>query len=446
MIFNTNARRSFTFALIVVVVVALLSCGKKNNSPQEQANKGRQDVGAQEMITEKEAPAAVTEVADGNEEDEEEVDDEKLKDCPLKLNNPESMTIDGVTEITKKLIELELVNVTQEDAYFKSVRSSCGCLEIVDAVEPQVIKPGGKITAKVMLHGSSFTQSGTYSRALFVECRGCRELSIPVKIIATCLVSVEPSPRINLGTFEGADVNWVRQVTIKILDLDNKPDIELKLPKENKRFQFNLVREEGKNAYRFEIRPKLPMPVGRIMEMIFIPVTGIGENNGVKLAITGDVTGMKLNLSTDRLWLQERDLLEKKTAEVSFLVERAADSGKKTDQVAMFTRGIRTRLPSQQEKAKAFVEQGGNLIHEEEEAVHAQGGRKTWEKLAKTLKLVVPEWIQATPEPQDKGVLYKLVVSDEILKQPNRRVLLTLQNGNQPLRKVELRVMTKQDD
>ncbi len=126
------------------------------------------------------------------------------------------------------------------------------------------------------------------------------------------------------------------------------------------------------------------------------------------------------------------------------MVERSAKADQKVDKIAQFTGGMRSRLPSYRHQHEKAVEQGADLIREEEEAVHDQGVRETWEKISKNFKLVAPEWIQVTPEIQDKGLAFKLVVSDEILNQPNRRVLLTLMSGDKPFRRMELRVMAKQ--
>ena len=456
-------RLFFTCIMTFVFAAVLLSC-KKDETPkqseqtaegqsatkteqtvaktEEKADKPKEAVKAEVESTTKKHPHPHDEEED--EDEEEEVDEEKLKDNPLKLVGGEKVVVDGVTEITKKPLEFELVNSSQEDVFYKRVRSSCSCLTLEESPEPQIVKPGEKIVIKSMLYGSSFTQSGTYQRALFVECRGCRELTIPITVIATCLIEVTPSAKINLGTFEGYDVNWVRQVTIKVRGLDKMPNVELKLPNESPRFHFNLVKDEEKGTYIFEIRPKLPMQRGRIQDLIFIPVVGIGENNGVRLFVMGDVTGLNVDLSSSRIWVKEADLLEKKSAEVMITVERSSKADQKNDKINQFMGGMRSRLPSYREQRQKAVEQGANLIAEEEEAVHGMGVKETWEKVSQNMKLVAPEWIQVTPVVQGKGLAYKLVVSDEILKQPNRTVLLTLMSGEKPFRRVELRVMTKQ--
>ncbi|MBR6057315.1 MAG: DUF1573 domain-containing protein [Victivallales bacterium] len=452
-------RRFIIYWFAIACTVAFLSC-KKDEAPKQPEQTAVEQVAPK--AEEQPAAAVAKETvkvevesaqahdhphlhdAEEEDDDEEEVDEEKLKDNPLKLVGMEKMVVEDVTEITEKLLEFEVVNSSQEDVFFKRVRSSCSCLTITESPDPQVVKPGEKIVIKSMLHGSSFTQSGTYPRALFVECRGCREMTIPITVKATCLVEVEPSAKIDLGTFEGYDVNWVRQVTINIRDLDKMPNVELKLPKENPHFNFNLVKEEGKNAFRFEIRPKLPMKRGRIQDIIFIPVIGIGENNGVRLFVRGEVTGLNIDLSSSRVWVKEADLLEKKSAEVTFLVERSLKADQKVDKIGQFMGGMRSRLPSYRHQHAKAVEQGADLIREEEEAVHDQGVKETWEKISKDFKLMVPEWIQVTQEVQDKGVAFKLVVSDEILNQPNRRMILTLMSNDKPFRRVELRVMAKQ--
>ena len=447
-------RRFIIYLFAMACVVALLSCGKDERKKETQASPDGAAAPKMEQAKESEDQKTVKveeeKAVKGHshdeeeEEDEEEVDEDKLKDNPLKLVGAEKIIFEGVSEITEKEQDFELVNTSQEDVFFKRVRSSCNCLEVTECPDPQTVKPGGKIVIKTLLHGSSFALSGTYARALFVECRGCLELSIPITVVATCFIKVEPSSQINLGTFEGVDVNWVRQVVIHIRDMEKIPNLELKLPKENPRFLFNLVKEEGKDAYRFEIRPRLPMPLGRIQELIFIPTIGIGENNGVRLFVRGEVTGMNVDLSASRIWVKEEELQEKKQAEVTFTLKRSDKSEQVVDKVTMFNMGMRSRLPSFQEQRQKDAEQGANLIREEEEAVHEQGVRKTWENISRNLKLVAPEWIQVTPEVQDKGLAYKLIVSDEILNQPNRRVILTLMSGEKPFRKVELRVLAKQ--
>lgn len=459
-------RRFIIYWLAIVCTVAFLSC-KKDEAPkqpeqtavEQAAPKTTEQVApkteeitvkAQETVkneaekAEKGHPHPHPHEAEEEDDDEEDIDEEKLKDNPLKLVGPEKIVVEDVTEITEKPLDFEIVNNSQEDVFYKRVRSSCSCITISESPDPQIVKPGGKIVIKTMLHGSSFTQSGTYQRALFVECRGCREMTIPISIKATCFIEVEPSAKINLGTFEGYDVNWVRQVTINVRDLDKMPNVELKLPKENPHFHFNLVKEEGKNTFRFEIRPKLPMQRGRIQDIIFIPVIGIGEGNGVRLFVRGEVSGLNVDLSSNRIWVKEADLLEKKSAEVTLLVERSSKADQKPDKIGQFMGGMRSRLPSYRDQHQKAVEQGANLIAEEEKAVHELGVKETWEKISQNMKLVVPEWIQATPEIQEKGLAYKLVVSDEILNQPNRRVILTIMSGDKPFRRVELRVMAKQ--
>jgi hypothetical protein len=453
-------RRVIIYCFVFLCAVVLLSC-KKDDAPKQAETAVVEQVAAKTEQTEAtDAKGAVKveaasaahghdhphshDAEEDEDEEEEEIDEDKLKDNPLKLVGAEKIVVEEVNEMTEKPIDFELVNDSQEEVFFKRVRSSCSCLEVVECPDPKAVKPGEKIVIKTMLHGSSFGQSGTYPRALFIECRGCRELSVPITVIAKCIINVEPSAKINLGTFEGVDVNWVRQVTIHIRDMEKIPNLELKLPPENPRFLYNLVKVKGQDAYRFEIRPRLPMPRGQIQEIIFIPTIGIGKDNGVRLIVRGEVTGMKVDLSASRIWVKEEELLEKKQAEVALKVERSDKVAQKPDQVQMFTMGMRTRLPSYQEQQRKDVEQGANLIREEEEAVHKQGVRDTWEKISKELTLEAPEWIQVKPEVQDKGLVYKLVVSDEILNQPNRRVILTLKSGDHPFRKVELRVLAKQ--
>lgn len=448
-------RRFVIYLLAIVLTVVLLSCGKKTASENAKTfsaevsgtpSGGEVSVKTEEAVVQN-GTAAVKKAVEANDDDddeEEEVDEDKLADCPLTLVGTGPIVIENVTELTRKTLEFELVNNTQENAYYKRTRSSCSCIEITEEPERRAVKPGEKIKVKAMLYGNAFSHSGSYPRTLYVECRGCAEMPIQITVIATCLVDVEPSAQIELGRFEGADVNWVRQVTIKISDVPEAKDVEVQMPQESKRFHFNLVKKEGKREYRFEIRPKLPLALGRFAEFVFLPVVGLGEGNGVRLLVQGEVTGMQVALSNDRIWVKEQDLLEKKAAEVSIMLERSTKSEQEPDQISRFMGGIRSRLPSYQDRQRKSIENGADLIREEEEAVHQQGNREAWEKLAKDMKLLAPDWIQVKPEAQDRGLLYKLTVSDELLNQPNRRIVLTLQNKERPVKKVELRVMARQ--
>ena len=133
-------RRFIIYWFAIACTVAFLSC-KKDEAPKQPEQTAVEQVAPK--AEEQPAAAAVkgtvkVEVesaqahdhphshdAEEEDDDDEDVDEEKLKDNPLKLVGMEKMVVEDVTEITEKLLEFEVVNSSQEDVFFKRVRSSC---------------------------------------------------------------------------------------------------------------------------------------------------------------------------------------------------------------------------------------------------------------------------------------------------------------------------------
>lgn len=357
---------------------------------------------------------------DENDDEEEEDDygEEDLPASPFRLAEGDAIDLGEFTEARRHKFRVTIKNTSDKEVFFKRAMSTCACLKLHSYPDPQKVAPGGMLEIQAELIGWRLGQiRGRWTRTLYIESKGYAEGGISVSGTFSPYFVISPATRMDLGDFEGDRVSWKRTFTIRLTDVKRIPDFKLVGPAESKRFNFKLI-QKFEGVFELEVTPKLPLPVGRFSELVFLGTPQINKDMGIRLNVYGCVKGTPpLGVSTNRLAVSEASLKSGKPVEVQFNINQ----GERLDKSQVMYRRLGLRMP----KHRHGGGHSGDIATEEKDPKNART-LKDWQKVSEKLDVTAPAGVTVTKVVTEKGVTFTVKVVDTAMLLEKKRVELEL--------------------
>ena len=382
---------------------------------------------------------------DDNDDDDEELDvDDDLPESPLALVGGEEKSLGELNEASVVEFEVEAENKGAEEVFFKRAMSTCACLKILESPDAGKIAPGARIKIRAQLIGHRLGhQEKKWRRWIYLETKGFSQAALTVSGTFRPLIAISPDATMYLGEFEGADVPWVRTITISATAPEKCPNLTVLPPQESKRFDLKLImKDEKARKFELEIRPNLPMTPGRIAELVFLPVPLLGKDMGIRLRLFGKVLGRKIIMSNKAFRLTESEF-EKDTSVKRTLKVTLTDTEFKQAEVSgpsEIARLLNNGNTHHDHKDKA---KGAFYVNREEQAARAARPADYMEKMLEKIELTSEGVVAVEREAKGNMLEFTLTIFSKILKEPGKKTSLELKLDGKTVKKIDVYVSDK---
>ncbi len=339
--------------------------------------------------------------AEGVQQDDEEVSaDESVTAKPgiLQVFDADSLQMGKMLDREQRDFSFRLRNGQAKPLRLKRVRVNCPCLNLQEVPPAELtLAPGDECQVKGRMDAGKL-KVGKFNRTVLVEVEGEELQLVHITGESIQMLDFEPGPGIDLGTFAGVDVPWSRTIHIKSRFTGDQV-LELLPPPPSENFEYHLEKLSA-TEYRFEFKPKLPLPRGRLKHLLDIPTRGIERYGSVQVGLFGTVTGWQLAMDKRSLVidLKKAQAGQSHVCEVK-IIHRTKES----------MRGDSRRLTRiAREKKKAETQESVQLVSEEETAADSLNKLETWQKIAADIRLNLPEEVALEKVPQADGIMLKM--------------------------------------
>jgi hypothetical protein len=336
----------------------------------------------------------------------------------LQVLDAESLQMGKVLDREQRDFSFRLRNGQEKPLKLNRVRVNCPCLSLLEVPPAEfTLAPGDECQIKGRFDAGKL-KVGSFNRVVLVEVEGEELQLVHITGESVQMLDFEPGPGIDLGTFAGVDVPWSRTIHIKSRFTGDQV-LELLPPPPNENFEYHLEKISA-TEYRFEFKPKLPLPRGRLKHLLDIPTRGIERYGSVQVGLFGTVTGWRL--TTDKRLLMI-DLKKAQAGQAHACEVKIVQENRET------MRGGRRRFTRvAREKKMAETLASVQLVSEEETAADSLNKLETWQKIAAAIRLNLPEGVTLEKVPQADGIMLKMTFPENyFLERPRLTVLVHYQ-------------------
>lgn len=365
-------------------------------------------------------PLALGQVADDDAPDAAATQDAVISTPDLfQVMNPAALQLGTITDFAKRDIRITLRNVHSEPLHIERIRVTCSCLVMGSEIPATLLKPQEEISFATKLDAAEI-KPGPFSRMVLVEVKG-RDISL-VYISGTVqpMLRFTPGRGLALGAFAGRDVSWERSVMIESTFPADQA-ISLQPPAEDELFSYELL-SENPQVCKLNIRPKLPLPVGKLHHPVHLPVAGMDNYGPVIVIISGVVTGWRPQLESNQLniILSEHKPGEAIVKEVRLVMKEQGDE----PQAKRF-------LGASHRQGHDHAETPDNTIAKEELASDITKQITFWEGIAAGLDAPrLPPAVTMTKTPQADSLLLTLSFPADFFVRRRRQIIPFTYNKN----------------
>lgn len=212
--------------------------------------------------------------------------------------NPAALQLGTIMDFAKRDIRITLRNVHSEPLQIERIRVTCTCLTLAPEPPAGLLKPQEEISFTAKLDAAEI-KPGPFSRMVLVEVKGRDITLVYINGTVQPMLTFTPGQALALGTFAGKDVPWERSIKITSA-FSEKQNVLLQAPAEDDLFSYEL-HSDNPQVFSLSIRPKLPLPIGKLHHLVRLPVTGMDNYGPVMLAVNGTVTGWRPVLENNQL-------------------------------------------------------------------------------------------------------------------------------------------------
>lgn len=325
---------------------------------------------------------------------------------PLQLpDNAAEVNLGKLMDRERRQFTVTLRHAGDKPLAIEQIRSTCPCLEIVNAPQPFSLAPGAELTIDALLKANVLSPA-PFGRLIMVNVTGYDPYF--AKVVGEIIknVSFDPAPVIDLGSFVGQTTSWTRTVTLKF-DFPEGKQIVLEQPGESKLFALALS-SPAPNTFTVAATPKLPLPTGKLNEVITLPTRGVEGYGPVQIAFRGAVTGWDVTVAertvtVDTAKIEPGNAL---AAEVTIIPRSEAPLGR--------NQGRRFGGHSH---AKNDDRVAGKHVENEEQAAGELKSKATWQEIAKAIKAELPAGCTAAIVPEDTAIKLRLTFPEQFFAQ-----------------------------
>lgn len=305
---------------------------------------------------------------------------------------------------------VKLVNVSQGVLQVPSVRSTCPCLLIEQSPAPATLQPGGEFLINATLRANMLAV-GKFSRVIMIEVQDFDPLFVKVAGDIDTNVTFEPAPVIDLGNLVGLVTNWERTIKLQF-QFPNDQQIQVHQPEENKYFNLALS-SPAANTFAVTATPKLPLPPGRLSEIISLPTSGVENYGPVQIAFRGTVTGWELTVQENNLII-DTNKTEPGKPHLAELIIVPTSEATGRNPIA------RRRFLSHSHNTKKDSRVSEQHVNKEESNDNALKNIDTWKNIAEKVVLNLPEKCSWEIIPENEGLKIKLSFPNDFFQQRSR--------------------------
>ncbi|MGI5924385.1 MAG: DUF1573 domain-containing protein [Lentisphaeria bacterium] len=337
----------------------------------------------------------------------------------FQVMNPAALQLGNIMDFAKRDIKITLRNVHSAPLHIERIRVTCSCLAIESEVTATLLKPQEEISFIAKLDAAEI-KPGPFSRMVLVEVKGHDIILVYINGTVQPMLRFAPGQVLNLGTFAGRDVPWERSITITST-FPAEQTLLLQPPTEDELFNYELL-SESPQVFKLSIRPKLPLPIGKLHHLVRLPVSGVDNYGPVVVAVGGTVTGWQPVLESEQLniTLSELQPGEAVVKEIHFVVKEQSEEA-----LARPPFAIRRRQNHNHSEAST------NTIAKEEFASDVTKQIAFWEGIAAGLDAPrLPPSATMTKTAQADSVLVTLSFPADFFTQRRRQIIPFTYNKN----------------
>ena len=328
---------------------------------------------------------------------------------PLQLpDNAAEVNLGKLMDRERRQFTVKLRHAGHKPLAIRFVRSTCPCLEIVNAPLPFTLAPGEDLTIEAILKANVLPPA-PFGRLIMVNTTGYDPYFAKVGGEIVKNVSFDPAPVTDLGSFIGQTTAWTRTVTLKF-DFPEGKQIQLDQPEESKLLALTLS-SPAPNTFTIVATPKLPLPTGKLNEIITLPTRGIEGYGPVQIAFRGAVTGWDVTVA-DRVITIDTGKAEPGKpllAETTIIARSEAPQGR--NQGRRF--GGHSHAKNDDRVAAKHVEN-------EEKETDQLKSKATWQDIAKAIKAELPVGCTSEIVPEDTCIKLRLTFPEQFFAQRKR--------------------------
>ncbi|GEM_PF-5773627 len=204
-------------------------------------------------------------------------------------------------EHTRRQVTLTLKNVSEETVVLEEVRSTCGCMTIVDWEPYQKVLPGGQVPLKLLVDTGRIAP-GAFAKSIYVS---VREQTHPVVMIVQGEVftrfSVTPSSEARLTNVTEIS-QWTQSFVVRPLRKEARGELEVRKITPNC-LQANVRKEMDSSdgeCYVVTVSPVLPLKSGMLDGRVELEMPGYAA---LALAVTASVAEPRFRMKETEVHL-----------------------------------------------------------------------------------------------------------------------------------------------
>lgn len=341
-----------------------------------------------------------------------------LKPTLLRLADADFINIGKIMDREWRDFSFTLSNTQKRPLKVLKLRANCPCLDITEPVINKVLQPDEGFTGKARINATKLPL-GEFHRLLIVEVENEELQLISLRGESVPMLEYEPAQTIELGSFAGVNVPWKRRFKIKSRFPEGR--LQLHEPKASAHFDYKLSSLSAQE-FELEISAKMPLPVGRLRQIIDIPCSGVENYGPVQVALFGRVTGWKLALANKVMQLNPQEADDKGRICGEVKLSLADEKARGLRMQRMLGRG------STQKKSTKNLPNMQPVSNEEEET-DPLDSLETWKSISEELSIDLPEGCELQKTPQPDGVILKLSFTKELLAKRSVMTLMLKRNN-----------------
>ena len=207
-----------------------------------------------------------------------------------------------------------LKNTSTKPLKYTRVYMNCSCSKL-ELKLPGLIEPGQELIVPVELDAQKISEKSNFQKALRIDFEGYRELflyfngtmSEEIQILGQKNGKEKPAHMVSAGFIESVKQDWNQSLEIKANFTNGRKLVfgEAQLADASSH-QCTLL-QVNENHWRLQISPKLPQKLGKIDNMIILPMLAPNQESSLRIPIEGMV-GTRIEASIDQLhWDPEKD-------------------------------------------------------------------------------------------------------------------------------------------
>ncbi len=394
--------------LLVLHLLSAVGCAQDQPAAAEAPSAATAEASAATA----EAPAAAVQELDAQQSQAAVSPTEK----PVSQNQPPLQLPDNAAEVDLgKLMDRErrqftvtLKHTGEQPLLVEQVRSTCPCLEIVEAPKQVTLLPGQDLTLNALLKANVLAV-GKFGRLIMVNAKGYDGYFIKVIGEIVRNVSFEPAPVTDLGSFIGQATSWTRTVTLTFEFPEGK-QIVLDQPEESKLLAITLS-SPAPNTFTITATPKLPLPTGKLNDIITLPTRGVDGYGPVQIAFRGTVTGWDVTIAERTVTVDTAKVEPGKssTAEVAIIPRSEAPQ----------SRGLARRFGAHTH-AKHDDRVAESHVENEEKTAGEMKNQAAWQEIAKAITAELPAGCTWEAVPENECIKLRLTFPEHFFAQRKR--------------------------